>query len=459
MRFEQFFQAAPAAVDVSEVARLAQAARSAYDPSNWVLPLPVWRGRPYDDSGADAWEILRAELERVDGHKRLSVYLHVPFCSGKCGFCDSYSFTVTGHRQTRMDAYVERLCEELVLWGAQGDLARRPVSTVHLGGGTPTYLGPEGLTRIVEACRQHLGIGPDTEWALESTSQELTPRIVETMHDLGFRRLHLGVQTLQDEARLAIGRKTSAREVLARIESTLGLGWVVSVDLICGLPFQTLAGVVADLDALLAAGVNGFSLYELLIYPQNRRWAASHGVDSPERHERNHWMFIACADLLERRGFRKNVFNHWSDKRDNNVYFTFPSREEDLLAIGAIADGVFGDYHYRHPPYVRYLDSCRAGQPGLEGGLRRPPEVARTQRLVTAILGARIPAEQVRALADLPGGEPLLERWRRSHLVRLTADGDLELTATGSWFAGNMVREVGPVNSVAGAPSISWGSS
>lgn len=441
MSFVEFFEDTPVAVDVRRVESFVEAARGWYDPSVWVLPLPVWRLQPYDDSGVAAWDVLRADLA-ARASKPFCIYLHVPFCAGKCGFCDSYSFKLGSHRQERIDSYVDRLCEELVLWSEQGNLRSRPVSTVHLGGGTPTFLGEAALTRIVETCRQHFTTTATTEWALESTSQELTPSMMATMHELGFRRLHVGVQTLQDEVRQAIGRKTSAREVLTRIEAALGLGWVVSVDLISGLPHQSLSGLIQDLETLLAIGVNGFSLYELLIYRQNQRWAVQYGLDHPERHQPSYWMFLAAADLLERRGYRKNLFNHWADKRDHNVYFTFPSRGEDLLAVGAIADGVFGDYHYRHPRYAPYLQSGGSGLPGLEGGLRRPASASRLQPLVTGILGAHIPTNQVTFLAGQPGGSSLIERWLRCRLVEPNRDGGLELTPSGSWFAGSLVREV-----------------
>jgi coproporphyrinogen III oxidase-like Fe-S oxidoreductase len=442
MLFAEFFENAPGAVDVRTVESYGEAARGVYDPSVWVLPLPVWRLRPYDDFGVEAWDILRADLAAAAASRPMCVYLHIPFCSRKCGFCDSYSFALGSHRQERIDSYVERLCQELVLWSEQGNLSQRPVSTVHLGGGTPTFLGEAALTRIVETCRQHFATTAATEWALESTSQELTPSMMTTMHDLGFRRLHVGVQTLQDEARQAIGRKTSAREVLTKIEAALRLDWVVSVDLICGLPHQSLHGFIGDLETLLAVGVNGFSLYELLIYPQNQRWALRHGLDHTERHQPNYWMFLTAADLLERRGYRKNLFNHWADERDHNVYFTFPSREEDLLAVGAIADGVFGDYHYRHPRYAPYLESGRSGLPGLEGGLRRPPSASRIQPLVTGILAAHIPPDQVTFLASQHGGASLIERWLRCRLMEPDREGGLRLTSSGSWFAGNLVQEV-----------------
>ncbi|HSN43507.1 MAG TPA: radical SAM protein, partial [Propionibacteriaceae bacterium] len=246
MRFADFAQVAPDAVDLERVRTLWEASRGAYDPAAWVLPLPVWRFRPWDVTGAAAWEELRADLAGAETPTPMCIYLHVPFCASKCGFCDSYSFALRSHQTERIETYVDRICAELELWSA--DLSTRPIPTVHLGGGTPSFLGVAALARIAATIRRNFAVSEDTEWALESTSRELTPSLLVALHDLGFRRLHLGVQSLQDDVRRAIGRTASADDVVDTLAAARALGWVVSVDMICGLPGQTLAGLVADIE-------------------------------------------------------------------------------------------------------------------------------------------------------------------------------------------------------------------
>ena len=436
MQFTDFAQEAPDAVDVERVRALWEAVRGVYDPAAWVLPLPVWRLRAWDETGPAAWEALRADLASADTSTPMCIYLHVPFCASKCGFCDSYSFALRSHQAERIKSYVDRTCAELELWSA--DLSTRPVPTVHLGGGTPSFLGGAALSRIAATIRRRFAVSEDTEWALESTARELTPDLLAALHDIGFRRLHLGVQSLQDDVRRAIGRTAGADDVVGTLVAARALGWVVSVDMICGLPGQTLAGLAADLDRMAAAGVDGVSLYELLVYPQNRRWASAHAVDGTDRHLPNFWTFLAAADLLERRGFRANVFNHWAGERDANMYFTFPARGEDLLAVGPIADGVFGNHHYRHPAYALWMAGAL---PALEGALRRPARSGRVQPVETAILGARLGLDDLVVLEDL-GGERLLQRWSAAGLVEPDDAGGVRLTPSGSWFAGTMVQEV-----------------
>ncbi len=434
--FDEYFQNTSPLLDLAPVRDSWLALTPTYQAGDWILPLPPWRHRPYSNSGEQAWTILRRDLARAATDKPFCIYLHAPFCSAKCGFCDNYSFKLGNQQQEHITAYVDQLCAELRLWSQQGNLSQRPVSTVHMGGGTPTFLGAAALEQIAACCRECFAISDETEWALESTAHDLTPEVIATMHQIGYRRLHIGVQTLEDAVRAAIGRRSRAGDVLNKIESVLALGWVVSVDLICGLPGQTLDGFLAGIDHLIRIGVHGFSLYELLVYPQNQRWAARHGLVDPDRHQLNFWMFLAGAHLLEQRGFKKNLFNHWANEQDKNIYFTFPTRNEDLLAIGTIADGIFGDYRYRHPRYADYLRSASATSPGLEGGLLHNAYEKRLSPYVTDLLSAR---GSTRFAAMVP---QLMEIWHQHGLITLQESGAFDLTPSGSWFTGNMIDEV-----------------
>lgn len=440
MRVAEELSAVHPHVDVERIEHELTALSPRYDVNRWRLPLPLWAQRAYEHTGQVAWEILQNDLAEADPAKPICIYLHVPFCTRKCGFCDSYSFKLASHQTEQRQSYVDRLCYELELWSKAGNLRQRPVSTVHLGGGTPTFIGEAALSQIVACCRENFNTSTKTEWALETTVECLTPSMIAAMHELGFRRLHLGVQSLQPETRVEIGRRCSAGEVLQRIEATRALDWVVSVDLVCGLPYQTLPGFVQDIQKLSEADIDGFSLYELLIYPQNRRWAEKNGLTQRD-HLPNYLMFQTGASLLSTLGYEKNLFNHWANSRDTNVYFTFPTRGEDCLAIGTIADGVFGDYHYRHPRYAPYLRSAQGGQPGLEGGLRCTPFESQVQPLVSSILSGQL-SKYGETYFCTPEGAPLMPQWQQHGLVERTLQGNLRLTNSGSWFAGNLIAEL-----------------
>jgi len=332
--------------------------------------------------------------------------------------------------------------QEIRLWSALGTLACRPVSTVHLGGGTPTFLPAKLFTRLISSCRTHFRTGPQTEWALESTTSELTDDMFTLLADLGFTRLHIGVQSLQDDVRQRIKRREPATSVLRKIAKAVGTGWIVSVDLICGLPGQSLEGLLSDVSSLAAAGVDGFSLYHLQLSSQNRRFAKRYGLTA-RNHLIDYFLFHAACRWLTHLGYRKTLFNHFAGQRDTNLYFTFPERGEDCLALGTIADGVFHDYHYRHLEYKAYTQNVDATSPGLQGGLRRNALENRLQPLEVAILSGTIPPGLFAEVLGEGSWEKLLHYWQESALVEEDSeDGSLHLTTNGSWLTSTMMAQL-----------------
>jgi len=440
--FDHFFRSAPPEVDAGAIRRQWLALRPPYHVDCRELPLPVWARRNLSETGQDAWAELGRDAGGIDPGRAFCIYVHVPFCASRCSFCDCYSFSLKRHKRAHVERYLDLLAQETRLWHRLGSLARRPVSTVHFGGGTPTFLGALPFRRLVLDLAEKFCTTPQTEWALESTTSELDDEMLSLLDALGFTRLHVGVQTLQDAVRRRINRREPAADVLAKIAGAVERGWVVSVDLICGLPGQSLAGCLDDIRALEAAGVDGFSLYELQVSPRNRRFAEQHGLVERGRLG-DYFLIQAASNALAALGYRKTLFNHFAREKDTNLYFTFPERGEDCLALGTIADGVFGDYHYRHLAYKRYCREVSETFPGLQGGLRRNALESRLRPLETALLSGRMPVEWFVEVLGRVRFEALIRRWRASALVEDGArPGSLRLTGNGSWFAGKMMEQL-----------------
>jgi len=440
--FDNFFRDVPKAINVDVIRNAWLALDNAYDIETWQLPMPLWARRVYTDSGDRAWQTLQQDLLDANPKQPLCIYIHVPFCSRKCGFCDSYSFKLGNYKSQHIEKYLVHLRNELRLWSTMGNLDHRSISTIHLGGGTPTFLGESALENLVDCCRENFAITPTTEWALESTVNDLPPAMINCLHRLGFRRLHIGIQSLQDQVRTIIGRFCSSAEALKLIESTLGRSWIVSADLLYGLPDQTFKEFIQGIERLIATGINGISLYELIIRQQNYRWSNRYNL-TRRSHLLNYFFLQTGAFILESNGFHKNFYNHWSDTQDKNVYFTFPMRDEDCLAIGASADGCFGDYHYRHPLYMDYLLFNHSALPGLEGGMRKNELERRLHHFETAIFSGYISLDMMKKLDNFSiGNSSLTQRWIKHEMIKFASDGGAYLMANGTWFAGNMINEL-----------------
>jgi coproporphyrinogen III oxidase-like Fe-S oxidoreductase len=184
--------------------------------------------------------------------------------------------------------------------------------------------------------------------------------------------------------------------------------------------------------------VQGFSLYGLNISSRNRRFLERYR-DPAVSPLWDYALFQAGDQDLLQNGFRKNHFTHFARTEDRNLYYTHLQRGEDLLALGPTADGVFGAYHYRHPEYEEYVAGAPAGGPRLQGGVWES-ELERTlQPATVALMGGGISASLLRKLR----AQPLLEEWQEHALLTEGGDGSrFALTANGSWFLTEMLREL-----------------
>jgi coproporphyrinogen III oxidase-like Fe-S oxidoreductase len=442
LAFERFFEdALSRGVDAEAIWENWNRLQPPYAVKQRRPPAPLWERRRFTETGENAWKTVQQELGANAAERGYCVYVHIPFCAEKCPFCDCYSFRLKSNHEKQAEAYRAALVQEVRLWSQAGGLSRRQISTVHFGGGTPLHIGERVFRQIVEGIAGMLNAGPEVEWALETTSSALGEDGQELLEQLGFKRIHVGVQTLDDPLRSLLKRGEAGEMVLEKIRESIRRGGVVSVDLIYGLPQQSLKSLVDDIHLLAENGVDGFSLYPLQISSRNRGMLAYYGSRGKDLLD-EFWMLQAAEQVLQALGYRKTLFNHYARQKDTNLYFTFPERGEDCLAVGTIADGVFGSYHYRHPEYPEYLAGVSEAFPGLQGGLRRSPAKERVRPLEVMILSGRLRREVFERVLGMPQTETLFHRWLTAALIGPGGGGEFMLTASGSWFAGAMINEL-----------------
>ncbi len=194
------------------------------------------------------------------------LYLHIPFCSAVCPYCD---FAVRRAAVPERKRFVQHLATEVALAACEWR-DPRPFDTVYFGGGTPSLLPSEDLARVLDTCRTHLNLAEP--WVfLEANPEDVTPDACATWRGLGVRTLSLGVQSFSDEALRFLGRRHTADEARAAVETALAAGFdTVSVDLIYGLPAQTEEVWRRDLATAVALGPGHLSCYQLTIHPRTR---------------------------------------------------------------------------------------------------------------------------------------------------------------------------------------------
>lgn len=186
----------------------------------------------------------------------LGIYIHVPFCKTRCAYCSFYS-TV---RHSLVDGYVDALLQEIA------QLKAGPASTVYMGGGTPSQLGGERIAAILKSVAQHVGIQTGAEITVEVNPDDVTPALVEQLRMAGVNRVSMGVQSFSDEELCAIHRRHSAEQACQAV-MCLHEGGIdnISIDLIYGLPGQTLTSFEHSIDTALSLPVSHISSYALSI--------------------------------------------------------------------------------------------------------------------------------------------------------------------------------------------------
>lgn len=191
------------------------------------------------------------------------LYIHVPFCRGRCVYCDFYSTT---RGEEWKSQYVERLLGEMR--ARRGELARARVHSIYVGGGTPSQLPPAALARILdEACRLY-PVDDDAEITVEANPDDVGGEWLDVLRRTRVNRLSMGVQSFDDRLLRLIRRRHTARQAIRAVERALACGiGNVSVDLIYGLPTQTMEQWQADVRQALALGVRHLSAYALTCEP------------------------------------------------------------------------------------------------------------------------------------------------------------------------------------------------
>ena len=189
-----------------------------------------------------------------------ALYVHVPFCAQKCRYCDfdSRSFA-SCELGAALDAYFEQLFARLDAFGKAGALDQ--ISTVYVGGGTPSLAGE----RLVELARRISAWCAPVEFTCEANPESLTAELAAALAKVGVTRVSLGVQTLDNTELTAIGRIHDADRAFAAIATVKNAGLDVSCDLMCGLPGQTASSWKRTLDGVLAAAPHHVSVYPLTL--------------------------------------------------------------------------------------------------------------------------------------------------------------------------------------------------
>ena len=226
------------------------------------MPSALPDGLPVPQDG----RLLGAALDRV-GQRGFGIYVHVPFCASRCGYCDFNTYTSAelggGGAQ---DSYADAVLSEVALAAAVLAGSAPPVQTVFFGGGTPTLLPPGDLARILAGIEHAFGLAPGAEVTTEANPESVDLQSLRSLRASGFTRVSLGMQSAASHVLALLDRKHSPGRAVAAAADAREAGFDhVNLDLIYGTPGETADDFTASLAAVTAAGVDHVSAYCLIV--------------------------------------------------------------------------------------------------------------------------------------------------------------------------------------------------
>jgi oxygen-independent coproporphyrinogen-3 oxidase len=388
----------------------------------------------------------------------LSLYVHIPFCESLCYYC-ACNKVITKHHE-RAAEYLDALEMELALV-VESLGAGRPVSQLHFGGGSPTFLSDRELARLMAALRAHFSLTPDSELSIEVDPRTVTPQRLANLRAMGFNRLSFGVQDFDPDVQKAVHRVQSFEMVRDLMSSARALGFTsINADLIYGLPKQTPASFARTLSQINDLRPDRIALYAYAHLPERfkpQRRIADHELPSPS--ERIEMLGNAIGAFLAH-DYRYIGMDHFAlpedplaiAKQQGRLHRNFQGYSTqpdcDLVALGVSAIGRIGGSYYQNaktlPEYYEALSQGRL--PVVRGYAMSRDDVIRRDVIMALMCQGEVAFREVEGKHGIRMREyfepefAALDRLAASGLVEMGEDR-VDVTVAG-WF---LVRAIAMV--------------
>ncbi len=322
----------------------------------------------------------RLALADARGDEPLSVYTHIPFCAERCLFCACHVIaSPLGTKVT--EPYLAHLFREIELVAAALP-HRRKVAQYHWGGGTPTYLSVAEIHALLDHFERFFTFEPGAEIAIEVDPRVTTAEQLRALRERGFNRLSLGVQDLDAEVQAAIGRVQPVPVTTATVEEARRLGFRgINIDLIYGLPHQTLASFAATLDSVIALEPDRLAIYSFAFVPWLKGHQKKLEADILPGRDTKIGLILQARERLLAAGYRAIGMDHFAKPDDElsaaldsgrlrrNFMGYMVQDAPDMIGLGVSAIGlVQGAYVQNHKKLSSYYAELEAGRLPVERG-------------------------------------------------------------------------------------------
>lgn len=290
------------------------------------------------------------------------IYIHIPFCIRKCPYCDFYSFKAD---ETEKDSYLQAV---LLCLGKWKEKIRDSIDTIYFGGGTPSVFGSERISKVLSFIKSNYNLRADAEITVECNPSSVSAEFFSTIKTAGVNRISMGMQSAVDKERLTLGRLSDTRQVKNAVDMAKESGIDnISLDIMLGVPYQTMESLDESIDFLLSLDIPHISAYMLKVEEGTPFYEMADSLPIADE-DKVAEMYLHTSERLTSAGYShyeiSNFAKEGKESRHNNRYW----KGENYIGIGPSAHSFFdGKRFYYNRSFDEFINGAEPIDDGFGG--------------------------------------------------------------------------------------------
>lgn len=361
-------------------------------------------------------------------------YIHIPFCQKLCTYCGFFQNYANEDRETM---YIDRLIKQLEIAKQYRYVQESLIHCVFFGGGTPSTLSPYNAERLLKAVNECLPLANDCEITMEACVSDLIDEKLQVWFKYGVNRISIGVQSFDTQIRQCLGRTSPKEIVIENLNRAASYNQaVIIVDLIYGLPYQTVGKFIDDLKIIDDLLIDGMDLYQLNVFEKSLlKKSLDTGKLPPVATSAQQAEYLkAATEFLEEAGYKRLSVCHWAkSNRERSLYNTLAKTNADVIPFGSGAGGFVGDISvYLQRDLKKYMEAIDKDKTPIMF-MMRAPELSALYKDIqdqTETCGVNLTKLAKKYNPELIQLEAVLDIWvkhglftKKGHMYKMTIAG------------------------------------
>ncbi len=372
-------------------------------------------------------------------NKKRCLYIHIPFCRVRCTFCNFFQNAAS---RSMVDSYFQALITEIKQKASLPWTQSGVFHAVYVGGGTPTDLSPEQVMQLGKIIHKLFPLTTDCEITLEGRINRFSDQMFDHALEGGFNRFSFGVQSFDTQVRRKAKRLDDREVVMERIAQLSATEQApIIIDLLYGLPFQTMEVLQQDLQDFMETGAHGLDLYQLIVGGNAPmiNLEEKGKLPPPATTAQKAEMYQMGVDFMAKQHMRQLSVNHWTrDNRERSQYNSLAKTYAEVLPLGSGAGGSLAGYSMMHHRDLNtYIDAVNSGQPTVAMLFKQNPLESVFASLKSQFDSGTIRRSSLPEVAKQSTFDfltPVFELWQKRGLLELERDFAV-LTVAGSFWS------------------------